>query len=207
MPIFYIFDPVIMKATDITPQEFGRLFLEYREKFISIARSYVRDEIAAEDIVSGCFTSFWDNREKIEIEVSAEAYILQSVKNRCMNYLRDNANRLKVHETRYNAAMTRIRAMESEDLSFLFRADIQAIFTRLLDKTPEMTRNIFCSSRFEDMTYEEIAKKYNVSPRKVKREIQSVLAMMRQSLKDYLPATAVTLTLVRQIMTSIQGGI
>ena len=56
---------------------------------------------------------------------------------------------------------------------------------------PEMTRQIFFSSRFEDLTYEEIAAKYNVSPRKVKREIQSVLSMMRKSLKDYLPALLV----------------
>lgn len=193
----------LMTASEITPQEFGRLFLEYREKFISVARSYVRDEIAAEDIVSGCFTSFWDNREKIVIEVSPEAYILQSVKNRCINYLRDNANRMRAHEQRYNSAMARIRVMESEDLGFIFRSDIEAIFSRLLEKTPEMTRNIFCSSRFEDLTYEEIAQKYNVSPRKVKREIQSVLSMMRQSLKDYLPATAIPLIILKAISDMI----
>lgn len=91
--------------------------------------------------------------------------------------------------------MAQIRIMENEDLGMIFRSDISEIFRRLLDKTPEMTRNIFCSSRFEDLTYEEIAKKYNISPRKVKREIQSVLSMMRQSLKDYLPVLAAVMVL------------
>ena len=94
--------------------------------------------------------------------------------------------------------------MESEDLSLIFRADIAGIFSRLMEKSPEMTRNIFCSSRFEDMTYEEIAKRYNVSPRKVKREIQSVLAMMRSSLKDYLPAVAIPALLLKLLISGIQ---
>lgn len=48
-------------------------------------------------------------------------------------------------------------------------------------------RDIFLSSRFENLTYNEIAEKYNITPRKVKREIQHVLEIMRTSLKDYLP--------------------
>lgn len=193
-----------MTASEITPQEFGKLFLKYREKYIAIARSYIRDEIAAEDIVSGCFTSFWDNRNKIELKSAPEAYILQSVKNRCINWLRDHANRMRIHEEQYNYTMAEINVMESEDLSLIFRADIAGIFSRLMEKSPEMTRNIFCSSRFEDMTYEEIAKRYNVSPRKVKREIQSVLAMMRSSLKDYLPAVAIPALLLKLLISGIQ---
>lgn len=189
-----------MTAKDITPQEYAKIFLKYREKYISIARSYVRDEIVAEDIVSDCFYNFWDKRAEIEIATIPEAYILQSIKNRCINWLRDNTNRMRIHEAKYNAAVAQIKVMEQEDLSIIFRADIAAIFGRLLDKTPEMTRNIFCSSRFEDLTYEEIARKYNVSPRKVKREISAVLAMMRQSLKDYLPAAATPLLLLGAIM-------
>lgn len=193
-----------MTASEITPQEFGKLFLKYREKYITIARSYIRDEIAAEDIVSGCFTSFWDNRNKIELKSAPEAYILQSVKNRCINWLRDHANRMRIHEEQYNYTMAEINVMESEDLSLIFRADIAEIFSRLMEKSPEMTRNIFCSSRFEDMTYEEIAKRYNVSTRKVKREIQSVLAMMRSSLKDYLPAVAIPALLLKLLISGIQ---
>lgn len=47
-----------MTAKDITPNEFGRLFLKYRDRFISIARSYTRDEVVVEDIVAESFTNF-----------------------------------------------------------------------------------------------------------------------------------------------------
>ena len=48
---------------------------------------------------------------------------------------------------------------------------------------------------FDDaFIYKEIALKYNITPRKVKREIQHVLSIMRTSLKDYLPLIAIAAT-------------
>ena len=49
------------------------------------------------------------------------------------------------------------------------------------------------ASRFDELTYQEIAERYGISQRKVKREIQNVLARMRVSLKDYLPAVTLFL--------------
>ncbi len=192
-----------MSASDISSSDFGHLFLKYREKFIIIARSYVKDEIAAEDIVSNCFTNFWENRSKIQVETVPEAYILQSIKNSCLNYMRDKANRLRIHEDRYKAAMTEINILESEDISIIFRDDIMQIFYKLMEQTPEMTRNIFCSSRFEDMTYQEIAEKYNITPRKVKRDIQSVLKMMRDSLQDYMPGMVIPISIMADLLASV----
>lgn len=180
-----------MTGQDITPQEFGQLFLQYRDRFVSIARSYVRDEIAAEDIVAESFTNFWDSKSRIELDNPPQAYILQSVKNRCLNYLRDKATRLriqqKMQEDFSKAVLTEINILEADQVGLLFRSDIQKIFKNLLDSMPKETRDIFMSSRFEDLTYNEIAEKYGISPRKVKREIQNALEILRTSLKDYLP--------------------
>lgn len=186
-----------MTAKDMTPNEFGRLFLKYREKFISIARSYTRDEVVAEDIVAESFTNFWDNREKIDIQTVPEAYILQSIRNRCMNWLRDRATRMRIEQNMqdkaYRAMMADLHALESSDMGKIFRSDIERIFRGFLATMPEMTRNVFLDSRFGDMTYAEIAEKYGLSQRKVKRDIQNVLAGMRKSLKDYLPVIAILL--------------
>lgn len=184
-----------MTAKDITPNEFGRLFLKYREKFISIARSYTRDEVVAEDIVAESFTNFWDNREKIELQTLPEAYILQAVKNRCLNWLRDRATKMRIERNMQDnacrAMMTEINVLDSTDMGLIFRSDIERIFRKRFESLPEMTRNIFLASRLDDMTYREIAEKYGISERKVKRDIQNVLSVMRHSLKDYLPSLAV----------------
>lgn len=175
----------------ITSNEFGILFLKYRDKFISIARSYTRDATVAEDIVAEAFTNFWDNRDKIELQTIPEAYILQSVRNRCLNFLRDRETKLRIEhniqDNAFKALITEINILNSTDMGMNFSADIADIFKKQLNSMPEMMRKVFFASRFEDMTYQEIADRYGISQRKVKREIQNALSILRHSLKDYLP--------------------
>lgn len=184
----------VMSATGITPLAFGKLFMEYHDAYTAIAKSYVRDEDTAEDIVSECFTSFWDRRESIDLKSSPEAYILKSVKNRCLNWLRDNSRVLAAEgpmdpdlNAKVRAMLSEISVLETDDMGSIFSSEVEKIFRNFLADMPELPRNIFMASRFEDMTYEEIAEKYSVSPRKVKREMQKALETLRASLKDYLP--------------------
>ena len=189
-----------MTGDQISAQEFGQLFMRYRDNFIAVARSYVRDEVVAEDIVAESFTNFWDSRSRIDIRTIPEAYILHMVKNRCLSYLRDRANRMRIlqqmHNDSYKAIMAEIGVLGKDETGLIFESDIAAIFQRLLATVPESTRDIFLASRFDNLTYNEIAEKYGVSPRKVKREIQHVLGIMRISLKDYLPVMVILLSMM-----------
>ena len=180
-----------MLASSIGAEEFGRLFLRFKDKFISIACSFTRDRAAAEDIVTESFTAFWNGREHIELKSLPEAYVLQSVRNRCLNYMRDKAVRMRI-EGDINSVSARAVEMEAdilseESISFLFRDEVQEIFMNFMKTMPDLTRKIFLASRMEGLTYNEIAERYGVTPRKVKRDIQKVLEIMRISLKDYLP--------------------
>ena len=180
-----------MLASSISAEEFGRLFLRFKDKFISIACSFTRDIAAAEDIVTESFTAFWNGREHIELKSLPEAYVLQSVRNRCLNYMRNKAVRMRI-EGDINSVSARAVEMEAdilseESISFLFRDEVQEIFMNFMKTMPDLTRKIFLASRMEGLTYNEIAERYGVTPRKVKRDIQKVLEIMRISLKDYLP--------------------
>ncbi len=183
-----------MPAPGITPSDFGKLFITYKDSFVAIARSYVRDLAVAEDIVSECFTTFWDRKSSIDLKTRPEAYILRSVKNRCLNWLRDNSRIVLAEGSidpdmnlRIKSMLSEISVLESGDMGDIFSSEVEGIFRKFLADMPELSRNIFMDSRFEDLTYEEIAKRYGVTPRKVKREIQKALEILRASLKDYLP--------------------
>ena len=180
-----------MLASSISAEEFGRLFLRFKDKFISIACSFTRDRAAAEDIVTESFTAFWNGREHIELKSLPEAYVLQSVRNRCLNCMRNKAVRMRI-EGDINSVSARAVEMEAdilseESISFLYRDEVQEIFMNFMKTMPDLTRKIFLASRMEGLTYNEIAERYGVTPRKVKRDIQKVLEIMRISLKDYLP--------------------
>lgn len=181
---------IMIVAATISPDQFGEIFRRDKEKFVSIARSYVRDAQTAEDIVAEAFTRFWNNREDIELTCLPDAYIMKTVKNMCLNHMRDKLTRLRIstqiNNDRLKAMETEINFLSSEDLGFLFESEVASIFRNVMEQFPELTRNIFYASRFEGMTYQEIAAVYGVSTRKVKRDITKVLSLLRISLKDYL---------------------
>lgn len=183
-----------MAVLQLSPTDFGKLFISHRNSFIAIAKSYVRDQAVAEDIVSECFTTFWDKREGIDIQTTAEAYIVKSVKNKCLNHLRDHSRTISAENSsnpdlrrHINTILTEMSILESDEMDAIYSSEVQHIFRRFLADMPELTLNIFMSSRFENLTYEEIAQKYGVTPRKVKRDIQKTLEKLRIELKDYLP--------------------
>lgn len=179
-----------MKATDIGPTEFGYLFAKCRDKFISVASSYVHDTSDAEDIVAEVFTKFWDNRATIEITGSVEAYLLAMVKNKCRDHLRTISTRLKsegdIQSELYNAIQAEIDVLDHGSKEWLFDSDIRDIFNGVLNELPELRRRIFCAVKFDGLTYVEAAIHLGVSPRKVKREVSAVLNGLRSALKDYL---------------------
>ncbi|MBB4037747.1 RNA polymerase sigma-70 factor (ECF subfamily) [Dysgonomonas hofstadii] len=179
-------------STHITSLEFGQLFERYKPQFVIVARSYVRDIMIAEDLVTDCFISFWENREKIEAVQSIPSYILISVKRRCLNWLRDQSVHLRVHEDIHSSALrlisSRIVTLEATDPNNLFLEEISAIIKRELANMPEQTRRIFLASRFGEKTYNEIGEKFGLSFNQVSFEIRKATQILRLALKDYLPA-------------------
>lgn len=163
--------------------------MDYRDKFVALANSYLHDKSAAEDIVADAFTSFWDMREQIVLTGPPQAYILATVRNRCLNYLRDKANRIRIEQSIYDRKMraltAEMNALESKDFDYLFDSEAEDTFDHFVASLPEERRSIFLASRKEGLTYDEISLRLGLSPRKVRREISKALESFRQLLKYY----------------------
>lgn len=176
--------------------EFDRLYGEYKPRFILIACSYLRDRSAAEDLVMDCFMHFWEKREEIvPVTENIPAYILGMVRHKCIDALRTRQQHLMTQQQIYQLEMRSIRenlaALEECDLAkILFRSEVEEIFHRRLAEMPELSAQIFIANRFENQTYQEIAQHYGISVRKVTREIQRCLKLLREDLGDYLPIAA-----------------
>ena len=172
--------------------EFGHLYNQYRQRFVLIARRYVRDRMVAEDIVADSFVSFWNNRNSIPSDSNLPAYILTIVKNKCLNWLHAQQIHMRI-ENNIQTAQSRlvdanIRSLESCDPERLFASEVREIVKEATSRMPELTRIVFENSRNEGKTYAEIAKECGISTRQVTSEIQKALAILRRALKDYMPA-------------------
>lgn len=181
----------------ISREFFDGLYSDYKPRFIRIAQSYVRNEMVAEDIVTDSFLYFWEHREELHITASVPAYVLGSVKHGCLEWLRNEKNRLnirqKIHTTAYHSIQARIAALEACDPGQLFASEVAAIVREEIGRMPEPMRGIFVASRFDGKTYQEIADATGISVRQVKAAIQKALGIMREALTDYLPTWIIAL--------------
>lgn len=172
--------------------EFGHLYNQYRQRFVIIARRYVRDRMIAEDIVADSFVSFWNNRNNIPSDTNLPAYILTIVKNKSLNWLHAQQIHMRIENniqtTQARLVDANIRSLESCDPERLFASEVQRIVKDATSRMPELTRIVFEKSRNEGKTYAEIAKECGISNRQVASEIQKALAILRNALKDYIPA-------------------
>ena len=172
--------------------DFGRLYDEYRLRFIEFARGYVKDRLVAEDLVTDTFVYFWENRERIDTSGNLASYLFTTLRHKCLNHLRAQLVRLRVRnemeELEKRVLSENIRSLELCDPRQLFEGEIERIIRESLDEMPELTRGVFTEQRFRGHSYREVAQMYGISERRVETELEKALGKLRRALHDYLPA-------------------
>ena len=161
----------------------------YQRSFM-FAKSYVHDDMIAEDIVSDSLVKYWRliSTQKGE---ATEALLLSILRNKALDYLRHKAVHdaaiENLEEIKKRELSIRISTLEACDLEEIFREEIRTILQRTLQSLPEQTRRIFEMSRFENKTVKEIAIETNLTVKGVEYHITKTLKVLRINLKDYLP--------------------
>ena len=176
---------------------FEEIYTQYYARFVIIARRYVRDPEVAQDLVMDGFAAFWENRDKLPVDVNIPGYITTIIKNRCLDWL--YAQRLHLQkqmdmhslQNRLNAA--NIRSLNACNPGRLFSAEVIEIVQRELENLPELTRKVFEAHRFYNKTYAEIADELGIPVRRVTTEMQRALSRLKVALKDYLPVSLIFL--------------
>lgn len=170
---------------------FNHFVNEYQQRFIRFASTYLRDEMGAEDIVMESFMYYWENRNRLPENVNSPAYVLTTVKHKCIDKLRQQQMGQEVlgdHGELYSWELaSRIVTLENFEPHEVFTDEIRLLVEKALGKLPEQTRRIFFMSRYENKTHNEIADSQGMTTKGVEFHISKALKLLRLELKDYLP--------------------
>ncbi len=154
--------------------EFESLFRSFYVSLVRYAKTLIKDQDTAEEVVQELFVRLWQEREKINIESSLNAYLFRSVHNRCLHYI----DHRKVVERHAEDMSGRQQQTDEDPYEILHYKDRQERIARILEILPERCGVIFCMSRFEGLKYNEIAEKLSVS-------VKTVEASMGRALKEF----------------------
>ena len=185
-------ESAIITPPDIdSKKDFGSFYSSYYKRFYRYAYYYVNDADVALDITHDAILYYWENKKRLPAETDVLGYMLLTVKNKCLNYLKH----LQV-ETDYNKKYqelyeweikARIMTLEDENYSDIFTKDIIEIISKSLAKLPKQTQDIFRKNRFEYKSRKEIAVEMGVSQQKIDYHINKANEHLLKDLKDYLP--------------------
>jgi RNA polymerase sigma-70 factor (ECF subfamily) len=166
---------------NLDKQLFEQLFREYFSHLSNFALSYVNDLDTAKEIVQEVFINLWNNKDSITSDKSVKSYLYTSVRNRCLNYIRD-----------HKKFRSYVLDVEIEDADQVFennsisQTETQIKIQQALSKLPEKCKQVFELSRFEELKYKEIAEKLGISIKTVEGQVSKALKILREELKDLI---------------------
>lgn len=152
----------------------------FRRHYSSICRAVYRilkDGNLAEDIAQEVFLGLWKKRKTLNISTSVNAYLKRAAVNKSLNFIRDQ--KVKFDDEEKMPVLTNNQSTTQQQLE---AEDLQKLINDSIDLLPEKCRLVFTLSRFEEMSYQEIADKLDISIKTVENQISKALKFLRKAL-------------------------
>ncbi len=171
-------------TTDWSSAEgFHELFNNHYSRMVSYAFNFLKEQEASEEVAQEVFFQLWKNRTEIKIQTSIDSYLYRSVRNRCINLIKH----IEIRETYKEYNNRKIEAENNTFSDILTVNELDVKIRKAIDAMPSQRRKIFLMSRYDELSYAEIAEKLGLSKKTIEKQISNALQYLRIELKDYLP--------------------
>jgi RNA polymerase sigma-70 factor (ECF subfamily) len=152
------------------------LYDKFFPSLCSYAYNFVKDDMSAGDIVQEIYTKVWQKRKDFDSIYSIRSFFYLSVRNACLNYIRDNKKYQKV-ELNENIPI--------EENNFIIEEEVHRMIKDEIEKLPEAIRKVF-NFTLMDMSILEIAQALKVSENTVRNQRARAREILKEKLKDWV---------------------
>lgn len=164
-----------VKSGDL--KAFNQLFDQLYPSMCSVADSFIKDQDRSRDIAQEAFINLWNKREDYDSITSLRTFLYVSVKNLCLNYLRD----------RKEESVSELELVENIDISFkniVIEEESIRIINSAIENLPTQSSKIM-KLTLKGMKNMEIAENLGISVNSVKTLKYNALKTLKVVLKDY----------------------
>ena len=170
---------------------FQNLFQTYYPLLCVQAKRLLGDLDQAKEVVQEVFVRLYEQREALPQLVSMKAYLYRSVRNACLNHLKqEQTHQLHHQQLFYHAA-------PAEETDPLVQLELEEKIWQAVQRLPEQCRRIFQMNRFGEKKNAQIAEELGLSIRTVETQISKALKILRRELADFLPLLLLVATALK----------
>lgn len=176
------------------PAAYEELFKQTFPRMLSYCRLFIHDQSQASDLVQECFIKLWEKHSSIKVTQSVESLLFVMLRNRCLNYLRDQ----KIHSSEKSLYM-----IEENELQHLFQLDFMGkeemtieekmiiAIRESVDKLPEKRKMVFIKAKIEGKKNKEVAEELAISLKAVEKHLQQAKAQIRKEILLKFPLISI----------------
>ncbi|MEN0003114.1 MAG: RNA polymerase sigma-70 factor [Bacteroidota bacterium] len=153
--------------------------LHYQSVCQAICR-FIPDRSLVEDLAQEVFVRFWEKRATIQVHSSIAAYLRKMAVNEALAHLRKRKG--------YTEELTPQHSTETDysaEEQFL-HSELEQTVHQAIATLPPRCGLVFKMSRFEDLSYKEIAAQLDISVKTVENQMGKALKLLREQLQSYL---------------------
>lgn len=141
----------------------------------------ITDPGLTEDLAQEVFVRFWEKRHDIQIESNLAAYLRRMAINEALAHLR-RKNRFAPDELTADLPEQQTLGADTQYLA----TEMQQAIHQAIDELPPRCKTIFQLSRYEELTYQEIANQLELSVKTVENQMGKALKTLREKLSGYM---------------------
>lgn len=170
---------LVKKLKDGDSFAFEVLFYKYRNKVKGFAKKMIPTQIDPEEIVQEVFVRVWLKKETINPDKDFQSYLFSIAKHLILDHLKSAVNR-KLY---FVGEHFQHDLLSEDGLDTTIPENAEEKLLSLIEQIPERRREIFRLSRFEGMSYKEIAGRLNITENTVDSQIRNALAFLRKEFR------------------------
>lgn len=160
---------------------FSTLFNTYRDDVYAYSVSMLKTPILAEGIVQDVFLNIWEQKDRLNPNLSFKSYVFTITRNLTFNLISKVANNRKLKEEVFYTSQKAYSPIEDK----IAEAEYEIIKNKAIEQLPPKRRIIFEMSRNKGMSYKEISSELNISVSTVKGQTSKALATIREFLRTH----------------------
>lgn len=155
---------------------FQNLFDTYYKYLTVVAYRYLKEGEKSKDIAQEAFVELWKRRNSLQITTGLKSYLRQVVVNKCLSYIK-REQRINFSENENLPEVT----SEPDVYQQLATEELQSTIQTAVDGLPKRCRIIFCMSRFDEKSHQEIAEELGISKKTIENQITIALKVLRKA--------------------------
>jgi RNA polymerase sigma-70 factor, ECF subfamily len=169
-----------LRKSDIKAFEY--IFNKYYNILFGYCVKFVKDKEVAKETVNDAFVKLWEHRDNIRKDIDTlKPYLFQIVHNLSINYLQKSSNKNRIINDNIDFYDIDIEYSSNP----LEDKELFDFLNSVINRLPNQRRKVFMLSRFNELTYSEIAKQLGISVKTVENQISRSLFFIKSELKKY----------------------